>query len=102
MRNVSLTAPLLLAWAGLLFAQSSGTINGRVTDPAGAAVPRATGAVTNVDTGANRNTVTNAEGLYSVPALDPGPYPVRIQKTGFAPTTRTLTDFLRSPPTPDP
>jgi len=101
MRNVLLTAPLLLAWAGLLFAQSSGTINGRVTGPAGAAVPGATVAVTNVDTGVNRNTFTNAEGLYSVPALDPGTYRVRIEKSGFAPTTRAMTVFVGSTSTLD-
>ena len=101
MRNVLLTASLVLAWAELLFAQSGGTINGRVTDPAGAAVPGATVAVMNVDTGANRNTVTNAEGLYSFPALDPGTYRVRIEKSGFAPTTRAMTVFVGSTSTLD-
>lgn len=101
MRNVLLTASLVLAWAELLFGQSSGTINGRVTDPAGAAIPGATVAVMNVDTGANRNTVTNAEGLYSFPALDPGTYRVRIEKSGFAPTTRAMTVFVGSTSTLD-
>src|SRR5258708_7689863 len=62
MRNVSLTAPLLLAWAGLLFAQSSGTINGRVTDPAEATVARATVSWTGL--------VTLVPGARQAPILD--------------------------------
>ena len=39
--------------------------------------------VTNVDTGAVRTAVTGADGLYSVPLLQPGNYNVRASLQGF-------------------
>lgn len=96
MRNVWLIAMLLVASSGLLFAQSAGTINGRVTDPAGAVVPGVSVAVTNTDTGVVRNTVTTAEGLHSMPGLEPGSYQVKVEKSGFAPSTKSTTVFVGS------
>jgi hypothetical protein len=43
---------------------------------------------TNVNTGVARTTVTNAEGLYSFPALEPGLYTISAALSGFATTTR--------------
>jgi hypothetical protein len=59
------------------------TILGTVTDPSGAAVPNATIAVTNVDTGITRNTTSNQDGQYVSPDLVIGHYTVHANATGF-------------------
>ncbi|HEU0119157.1 MAG TPA: TonB-dependent receptor, partial [Bryobacteraceae bacterium] len=75
---------LVLLWGislGLL-AQTA-QVSGRVTDSAGHAVPAATVAVTNEATQVRRNVLSNEEGLYTAPALTPGPYTIRVTKEGF-------------------
>jgi hypothetical protein len=94
LRNAFLSAAVLLAASHLVFAQATATINGRVADQSGAALPGVTVTVTNVGTGVARDTVTNAEGLYSVPALTPGSYNVQAALTGFAPSGRRAVELL--------
>ncbi len=60
-----------------------GVITGTVTDSSGAAVPGASVTVTNVATNANSTAVTTNDGVYSIPALQPGAYRVRVEKSGF-------------------
>ena len=88
LKRVGLAFLLCLASTGPLFAQATATISGRVVDDASAVLPGVTITVTNTATGAVRDTVTNGEGLYSVPALLPGIYNVRAELTGFAPQLR--------------
>ena len=57
-------------------------------------LPGVTVSVTNTATGAARDTVTNGEGLYSIPALNPGIYNVRAELTGFAPQMRERVEVL--------
>jgi hypothetical protein len=64
-------------------AQTSGEINGLVTDPSGAAVAGATVTVTNKATGAIRRAVSNGEGLYAFPSLLPGLYELKVEQAGF-------------------
>ena len=78
----------LLVCSASLFAQASATLNGRVTDPQGAVVPNAKVTVTNAASGQSRDTVTNAEGLYNVPALVPGNYDIKAESSGFSPAER--------------
>jgi hypothetical protein len=85
-----LIAGLFLGLPGHLWAQATATINGRIVDQGGAVLPGASVTVTNTGTGVARDTVTNAEGLYSVPALTPGTYEIKTQLTGFAPSARTI------------
>lgn len=65
-----------------LYAQTT-QINGRITDPAGQAVPGAQVTVRNHGTGVERETASNEEGFYVVPTLIPGNYSVRVMKPGF-------------------
>ena len=51
-------------------------------------VPSVTVACTNVRTGVARTTVTNDQGLYSVPALESGVYEITVSLTGFTSLTR--------------
>ena len=64
-------------------AQTLGTIEGRVTDDTGGVLPGATVTVTSVQTGAVVTHVTNAQGLYRAPNLNPSEYTVRVDLAGF-------------------
>jgi hypothetical protein len=76
------------AFAFPTFAQTNkATITGTITDPNGAVVKDATVTATNVATGETRTATTSDDGTYSIPALDPGEYRVRIEGAGFQPAT---------------
>ena len=59
------------------------TIVGRVTDTSGAVVPNVAVAVVNIGTNFKFTAVTNAEGLFRVQSLQPGPYRVTFEAPGF-------------------
>src|SRR5688572_6134739 len=61
---------------------SSGLV-GQVTDSSQAGVPGATVTVTNVGTNAQRTTVTDGEGRFSIPALPPATYHIKVELQGF-------------------
>src|SRR2546422_9992589 len=88
LRKVALGVMLFGLVTGPLFAQATAGINGRIVDQAGAVLPGVSITVTNAETGAVRDTVTNGDGLYSVPALDRGTYNVLATITGFAPSQK--------------
>jgi len=87
MRKRLIVLLTLFVWALMnvtaLAQTDRGTITGRVTDNTGAAVAGASITVTNTATGASSNGTTNAEGLYTIPALTVGTYKVKVEKTGF-------------------
>lgn len=66
------------------FAQGSSTssISGMVVDSGGGVIPGATVLVAGAS-GAPFTTVTNNEGVFSVPALNPGTYKVSVTLQGF-------------------
>jgi hypothetical protein len=64
--------------------EARGTIQGRVIDTGGGAVPGATVDVRNLATGVVTPTTTNAEGSYRVPFLIPGSYTVTVSLAGFS------------------
>jgi hypothetical protein len=66
-----------------------GTIDGNVTDSSQAALVGARVVVTEQNTGFQRETATNAAGVYTLPELPPGTYTVTISSQGFQPHTRT-------------
>jgi outer membrane receptor protein involved in Fe transport len=65
-------------------AQQRGSIEGKVLDSAGLALPGATVTVTNQATGFNRTVVTAQTGAYVITNLDPGTYDLTIEMSGFA------------------
>ncbi|MCU1298277.1 MAG: hypothetical protein JWO91_2555 [Acidobacteriaceae bacterium] len=76
---------LLLGATGLGFAQNtnSGDIRGTATDSSGAVLPGVIVTVTNIDTGATKDMVTNNDGLYDTASILPGRYRITFTKEGF-------------------
>jgi len=79
---------LLLIPASAARAQGTGEITGTIVDNSGGVMPGVSVTVTTTATGALRSTVTNASGIYSVPALPPGTYTVVAALQGFQSQTR--------------
>ncbi len=70
--------------ANLLAQQAAtATLSGRVTDPAGAIVAKATVAAKLKSTGAQRKTESNGEGIYVLSNLVPGEYEITIEASGL-------------------
>src|SRR3954451_1366587 len=69
-------------------AQATGQITGVVTDNSGSVVPGATVEVTNQATGFTRNAVTELDGVYTIPLLNPGVYEAKASLSGFRTTVR--------------
>ncbi len=63
-----------------------GSVRGTVRDAEGV-IPGADVTLTNRSSGAVRQTVTNSVGEYSFPAVDPAPYTLRVEVSGFRPYT---------------
>lgn len=83
---------LAAVFAFSAFAQTqaiNGSIRGRVTDAAGAAVPGAKVAILNTNTGYTRSLSSDDDGYFVFPNLPLGPYTVTIAKDGFATEKRT-------------
>jgi Carboxypeptidase regulatory-like domain len=59
------------------------TVQGRVYDTTGAAIPEATVTVSNADTGLTRSVTASATGEYQIAALPVGDYTVTADKSGF-------------------
>lgn len=69
-------------------AQTLATVTGEVKDASGAAVAGANVTVRNTATNGLRNATTNDEGVYTIPALVPGLYDVKAEKSGFKASSR--------------
>ena len=61
-----------------------GALSGTVVDTTGAAVPGASVTARNVATNIARTAVTDANGFYRIPALEPGRYSVAVEMPGFS------------------
>src|ERR1017187_731074 len=66
-----------------LLGQTSGTIVGRVTDPAKAAVPGAQIELTSESTGIAATATPSVEGDFAFPRLAPGSYQLKVSADGF-------------------
>ncbi len=78
------TPAILLAFALALQAQSTSSLTGLVTDPSGAVVPGARIVVVNSDTNQRRTALTDSQGRYSFPQMQPSTYEVRASASGFS------------------
>ena len=83
MKHLSRLAALAVALASpILFGQST-SISGVVTDPTGAVIPGARVAVENTATGLKRQELSDNQGRYTFPQLNPGTYKLSAQSAGF-------------------
>ncbi len=81
-RILAVLAMLLLAGTSHGWAQeTTGAVNGRVTDAQGLAVPGVT--VTLTGPQGSKSAVTDADGRYNVPLLVPGTYTAKAELQGF-------------------
>ena len=83
MRSKMLFLVVLLLFAVSARAQYRASIQGVVTDPAGAVVSRATLTLTNLDTNQKLTATTDENGVYNFNALPPGKFSLTVEKTGF-------------------
>jgi hypothetical protein len=85
---LSRTTLLLMLSVSLLvspaFSQlDTATMSGRVTDPTGAVIAGAQITVVDTETNFESLSTTNAEGVFRVPSLRPGPYKIQVKASGF-------------------
>ncbi len=79
---------IVVASADTAFAQQA-SIAGKVMDQSSGALPGASVAAKNVDTGIQTAVTTNGEGFYSLPLLPPGQYTIVVELSGFRSQTRS-------------
>ena len=84
-----LLAAVFYLLCGSAWAQTTGALLGVVSDQNGAVISSATVRATNTDTGFTVNTVSNAEGLYSIPLLPLGHYSISVTASGFKSFTQS-------------
>jgi hypothetical protein len=93
MRGSALALAFVAAGAASVFAQGvqTGTLTGTVTDPSSLVVPGVVITASSPAMQGVRDTVTDANGVYSLPGLPPGQYTVRFELQGM----RTLDSMQR-------
>jgi hypothetical protein len=67
--------------------ETTGTIQGTVTDQTGGVLPGVTVVVKHVQTGRTAEVVTNEQGQYTAPLLQPGTYEISFSLAGFQTTS---------------
>ncbi len=86
-RLAGLLALCLLA-ASPVFAQSTiGSVNGTITDATGASIPGSSVTLSNIGTGVEVTSESNATGLFVFVNVQPGNYTLLVEQTGFKTTT---------------
>ena len=80
---------LVCVFSTLAVAQNRGSITGRVTDATDAVIPGVSIKVTNVNTGATRETITNETGVFTIDLLTVGAYQIEAELSGFKKEVRS-------------
>lgn len=84
MIRMSMAGLLLSLLVSEALAQTAGgTIAGTIKDKSGASIPESVALIRNVDTGVARSVLSNQEGLYRAPNLQPGSYELTVSAQGF-------------------
>jgi hypothetical protein len=87
MKTLTVYALGVLLCATCAWAQTTGSVEGQVTDKTGAVIP---GANVVLKGAVEKSLTTNENGSYSFAGLTPGSYTVRITTAGFAPFERSV------------
>jgi len=85
-----LVAPLMQQIAYGQATNSSGAIQGTVTDPTGAVVSGAKITIREPDTGFTKTLISSSAGFYTSGALTPGKYTIYVEASGFTSASVTL------------
>ncbi len=85
---VLLAFAVALGFPGISLAQGQATLEGRVVDTSGGGVAGARVTATNTGTGAQFESTSDADGLFTFPALPVGSYTVDARHEGFAKVTQ--------------
>jgi hypothetical protein len=81
---------VLLALVAPLFSQDPrGVITGQITDSSNALIPGVNVRATNLETNVGATAVSNAQGAYQIPYLNPGTYKVEAEIAGFKTRTQS-------------
>jgi outer membrane receptor protein involved in Fe transport len=88
-RLIPLVAMFVLCAFSAYAQTSRGTVTGTIADTTGAVISGANVTLTNTQTGVDRSTTTNGEGVYRFDAVDSGDYTLKISATGFGEVTKT-------------
>src|SRR5499433_2808038 len=83
LRLVSITSTIIMLAFPLAAQVDQVAISGTVTDSSGAAVHGAKIELVSLATGLRRETTTNTNGIYHLPALQIGNYKITVSKEGF-------------------
>src|SRR3954462_12745249 len=92
--HACLVSAILLASVLALFAQSTTSLRGIVTDPTGAIIPGAVVSLTNLSTGFKRQALSGEDGVFQFLQAPPGSYQVTFEKAGFATVSRDMVQLL--------
>lgn len=92
LRYAQLYLALFLLAAVSLFGQSTGAIEGTVTDTSGALISGATITIHSAQKGVDRTVNSDSAGNYAFPALQPGTYSLQATNPGF--TTYVVNDVV--------
>jgi outer membrane receptor protein involved in Fe transport len=94
--TLALSVCLLVLAPVAVFAQTTGTVDGTVTDQSNAPLPGVTVELTSPNLQGTRTAVTSADGRYRFPAVPPGPYRVTAELAGFGKVEKRATVTLDS------
>jgi len=98
---VALVFVTALCWPVAGLAQVGASVSGTVKDTTGAALPGATVTVTNKNSGATQTLVTGPDGNYRAVNLQPAPYDIAAELSGFAGSTKSVTLYVGADATVD-
>ncbi len=92
--TLALAVCLLVLVPVAVFAQTTGTVDGSVTDQSNAPLPGVTVELTSPNMQGTRTAVTSADGRYRFPSVPPGPYKVTAELAGFGKVEKRATVTL--------
>src|SRR5229473_5710072 len=85
MRRLIVLTTLLMLVPFTLAQTPTGTIQGTVADPSGAAVTGATATITSNATSISKQLTSDSSGRFQLPFVAPGTYKVNVEAQGFRP-----------------
>ncbi len=91
---LAIAAMVAMLWPAALRGQTTGTVEGTVTDQSNAPLPGVTVELTSPNLQGTRSAVTSADGRYRFPAVPPGAYKVTAELSGFGRVEKRATVTL--------